>query len=94
MTQPLWHYKCRGMAHCRYTPGSERNRNMKILYVLFAVLLLGLLQGPEVAEAKIKTRGECEVALGGCFTFFCPRGSSEIGKCSFAKKCCVGFIGK
>uniref|UniRef100_A0A803TES3 Beta-defensin-like domain-containing protein n=1 Tax=Anolis carolinensis TaxID=28377 RepID=A0A803TES3_ANOCA len=61
---------------------------MKILYLLFAVLLLGLLQGPGIAEAKIKDHQQCRYAHGNCYSFFCPRGTVTIGKCSFTQKCC------
>ncbi|XP_042303582.1 gallinacin-4-like [Sceloporus undulatus] len=88
MTEYLWHYKYRHMAHYKYILDSESNKKMKILYLFFSVLLLVLLQGPGAARSEITTHGECGYVGGACYSFICPRGTITIGKCSFTLKCC------
>nr|AAZ75615.1 CLP-POGL2 [Pogona barbata] len=67
---------------------------MKFLYLLCAVLFLGLLQAPGVTEA-IKSYAECERRRGtACYSVVCPRGTKTVGKCNWYQKCCQSVIGK
>nr|AGI97143.1 crotamine-Uro-1 [Uromastyx aegyptia] len=67
---------------------------MKFLYLLCAVLFLGLLQGPGVTQA-VDSYEECSrTRASACYSFLCPRGTVTIGKCSWTQKCCQSVLGK
>ncbi|XP_078238211.1 uncharacterized protein LOC144584879 [Pogona vitticeps] len=92
MMQSLYPYKKNSVISLRSSSGSQTELKMKFLYLLCALLFLGLLQAPGSTQ-RPHSDLECQRHEGLCLHGHCPSPWHVIGTCNIAEHWCCRRMG-